>query len=241
MPDDTIGCNAGGDVPSVSGLEGWKIGKESVRLPKGQRTSGPIQRARQLADRRLTTLLQRKNLRQNGLVLLNGLDEDLRMGPGLGEYQVKDLLACALCSDLVNQARLCFVGPRPRADFLQAGFININDDEATLIIVQSPKTPNEVCTALLQLIKEGGCKMDKRSTNERSQTYPPCGNSVSTTAMKPRPEQSPPPQGQAAQCASGVLFFKDVASLFAVQAGGTSHPSIASCGQKHAVHSDRTG
>jgi hypothetical protein len=82
------------------------------------------------------------------------------------------LLGSAFAGDLIDQASLCFVGPGPGANFLQTALINIDDDKAPLVDVQSPKAPDQVCTALLKLIEEWGCKMNQRRTGQCRQAHP---------------------------------------------------------------------
>jgi hypothetical protein len=82
------------------------------------------------------------------------------------EDDVKDLLARACGGNLLDQAGLGVVRPGPRTHFAQAAFVDIDHNQAALVNARRAQSPDQVATALLQLIEELGGKKQQRRTDE---------------------------------------------------------------------------
>jgi hypothetical protein len=154
-----------GDVVSVqAGAEqAGLVGKVAAGFGKGGRAGGPVQGAGGLAYGGAAALLQGKGLGQHGAVARQGLGKDGVLRLGGGENDVQHLLAGAGLGELVDQAGLRGARPGPGADFGEAAFVHVDDDEAALITPACAQRPGQSPTRSCRAASQGPVLASRRA------------------------------------------------------------------------------
>ena len=111
--------------------------------------------ADELARGGAAALFEREDLSQHGLVLAQGGGQDVVAFALVGKYDVEDLLAGSGLGEPVDQAGLGGAGPGPGADFGEAAFVDVHDDEAAFFGVGGGLAPGPVAAAFFEGAEPG--------------------------------------------------------------------------------------
>ena len=83
-------------------------------------------------------------------MLLQDLFQFGVVGFGIGQNNVKNLLASTRLGKLLDQPCLRCARPRPRTDFTEALFVDVYKYEATLVLALGTHAPDQIAAAIFE-------------------------------------------------------------------------------------------
>ncbi len=151
LANASIVGDKGGDVANRDVAKGEGVGDVIVRGRKEGGAGRPVKRGADLSLASGTGALNGEYLTEDSLVALEARVE-LRVAIfGGGENDVKNLQGGTAGCDLVGKLTQALSWPGPWAEPLQAGFVDVDNDDATFGFFAGCEAPYPVAGALLKV------------------------------------------------------------------------------------------